>query len=348
MAWVSDHVIEAMGFEKAQGNMALTAKFHGLHVFHTNGIRVDEKTLIVQTYQLDGDSIQIAVGNSVNGICRKMLSDSYVDNEDEWQKEKKCRPPYVVVHLGPTDSHTRNVRYFRHEGKTFHTYDTFYDAKTEIRKLANKLLPSIVTSLSCSLFESGRPLPGLVQVDKTVFGITPSGETVLDMRLDLTATANTASGWNASSIRKALKHVSGILPKVDSKSASFFHLALIEEDALKKFLYFFLSIEIATHSSFGAIDHEQCVTQLSGKPAKSWMKDLSFLREVKKWSNLRDRFLWCALFMWRHVSEEDVETFSRLKKARDDIAHGNIRKPNAADVGAAELLATKLHSFHRF
>ncbi|MFN0045476.1 MAG: hypothetical protein ACKVOS_03305 [Sphingorhabdus sp.] len=348
MVWVSDLVIEAMGFEKARKNMALTAKFHGLHVFHIKGIRVDEGALIVQTYQLDGNAIQVGVGNSVNGICRKMLSDSYADNEDEWQKEKNCKPPYVVIHLGPTESHTQNLRHFRRDGKTVHTYDTFYDAKIEIKKLANKLLPSIVTSLSCSLFENGRPLPGLVQVDKTTFGITPSGETVLDMRLDLTASANTSSGWNASSIRKALKHVSGILPKVDSKSASFFHLALIEKDALKRFLYFFLSIEIATHSSFGAIDHEQCVNQLSGKRAKSWMKDLSFLREVKKWPNLRDRFLWCALFVWRHISEEDVETFARLKKARDDIAHGNIREPNAADFGAAELLATKLHSFHQF
>ena len=348
MTWVSDHVIEAMGYKKAPKNMALTAKFHCLHVFHIQGIRLDEGTLIVQTDTSGANLIQIGIGNSVNAICNKMLGDSYADDENEWQKEKNCQPPYVVVHFGPTKSHTQNLRYFRRDGNTVHTYDAFSAAKFEIKQVADQLLPSIVTSLSCSLFENGRPLPRLLHIDKTSFGMTVTGETVLDMRLELSASATTASGWNASSIRKALKRVPSLVTKIDGKSASFFHLALSEKDSLKRFLYFFLAIEIATHSSFGAADHEQCVSQFSGKRAKSWAKDLSFLRDVKRWPNLRDRFLWCALFVWKHLSEEDVETFARLKKTRDDIAHGNIREPNEGDVGAAELLATKLHSFHQF
>lgn len=346
MAWVSDQVIEAMGYKKAPKNMALTAQFHCLHVFHIQGLRVDEGTLIVRTDQLGGNLIQIGIGNSVNAICRKMLDDCYADDEDQWQKDKKCAPPYVVVHFGPTESHTEKLKFFRRDGNTIHTFDAFSAAKSEIRQKANELLPSIVTSLSCSLFEQGRPLPGLLPVDNTTFGMTVTGETVLDMRFELSASASSASGWNSSSIRKALKRFPSLLNKIDGKSASFFYLALSEKDALKRFLYFFLAIEIVTHSSFGAVDHERCVAKFSGKRAKAWTRDLSFLREVKKWSNLRDRFLWCALFVWTHLSEEDVETFARLKKTRDDIAHGNIREPNAGDIGAAELLATKLHSSH--
>ncbi len=348
MAWASDHVIEAMGFEKAPKNMSLTARFHILNVFHIQGVRVDESALIVQSNKMNDNVSEIGIGNSVNSICKKMLKDKFVDNEEEWQKEKKCRPPYIIVHLGPTKVHTQKLRYFRRDGKTLHTYDTFNLAKNEIRELSNELLPIIVTAISCTLLEKGRPLPRLIPVDTAVFGQTDAGETLLDTRFELSANFSTASGWDASSIRKALRRVPKISAQIDGKSASFFHLALMERDLLKKFLYFFLSIEIITHSSFGTIDHEQCVSQLSANQTKSWTKELSFLREVKKWPNLRDRFLWCASFLWKHLTEEDVETFARLKKVRDDIAHGNIREPNATDVEAAQLVATKLHSFHEF
>lgn len=348
MSWVSDHVIEAMGFEKAPENMSLTARFHSLNVFHIQGVRIDESALIVQSDKMNDIVSEIGIGHSVNSICKKMLKDKFVDNEEEWQKEKKCQPPYIVVRVGPTKVHTQTLRYFRRNGKTLHTYDTFYQAKSEIRELSNDLLPIITTAISCALLEKGRPLPRLIPVDTAVFGLTNTGETLLDTRFELSANFSTASGWDAPSIRKALKRVPKISARIDGKSASFFHLALMEKDLLKKFLYFFLSIEIVTHSSFGTINHEQSISQLSVNQARTWTKELSFLREVKKWPNLRDRFLWCASFLWKHLTEEDVETFARLKKVRDDIAHGNIRKPNAIDVEAAQLLAIKLHSSHKF
>jgi hypothetical protein len=348
MSWASDHVIEAMGFEKAPENMALTARFHSLNVFHIQGVRVDETALIFQSSTLNDNVSEIGIGNSINSICKKMLKDKFVDNEEEWQNQKKCRPPYIVVNLGPTKAHTQKLRYFRRDGKTLHTYDTFNQAKSEIRELSDELLPIITTAISCALLEKGRPFPRLLPIDTAVFGITNVGETLLDTRFELSANLSTASGWDTRSIRKALKRVPKISAKIDSKSASFFHLALTEKDLLKKFLYFFLSIEIVTHSSFGTINHELCVSQLSVNRAKPWTKELSFLREVKKWPNLRDRFLWCASFLWTHLKEEDVETFARLKKVRDDIAHGNIREPKATDVEAAQLLAIRLHSSHQF
>jgi hypothetical protein len=345
---VSDHVIEAMGFERAPKNASLTARFHRFDVFCLRGVRISQQKPIIQSHHLYDSEIAIGIGNSVNAICKSMVDDLFVDDEAEWQKDKKCSPPYVVIHFGPTSAHTSALRFLRRTGKTIHTYDAFSAAKSEVRQLSDRLLPAIITALSCVLFEDGRPMPKFVPVDTAAFGLTASNETVIDTRFELSATANSASGWKPASIRKALGKVPDIVAKIDAKSASFFRLALAEKDALRRFLYFFLSIEIATHACFKGMKHDELVDKLTTKPTKQWAKGLSFLTQVEKWPNLKDRFLWCALFVWTHLSDEDVGTFARLKKSRDDIAHGSNAAPNANDVESAELLATKLHSFHRF
>jgi hypothetical protein len=47
--------------------------------------------------------------------------------------------------------------------------------------------------------------------------------------------------------------------------------------------------------------------------------------------------------VWKHLNVDDIREFQRLKKIRDDIAHGNIAEPAPGSALAAERLATKLH-----
>jgi hypothetical protein len=338
MVSFSDDVIEGMGYSKAPKNMTLSAKFHRLHVFTIQGIRLDEGTLIAQTVTRGANEIQIGIGNSVNAISNNILSDSFTDDEINWQTDRDYLPPYVVVHFGPTQTHTENLRYLRRDGNTVRTYDTFRAAKLEIEQVADEHLPSIVTGLSCALFKNGSPLTRLIHIDKIAFGITDAGQFVDDLRLEVSASAYTASDWDALSIREALEKVPDFVTKIDDKSASFFHLALSEKDDLKRFLYFFLAIEIATNLLFKALIQEQRANKLFGERAKSWVKNL----QVRY---LSDRFLLCSLFVWKHLSDADIETFKKIKNTRNDIAHGNCQRPGAGDVQAAELLATKIHSF---
>ena len=125
--------------------------------------------------------------------------------------------------------------------------------------------------------------------------------------------------------------------------ARFFHLALYDDDPLKKFLYFFLTIEIAIHVTFRKIDHASNLSALVAAPDRIAVSTQTFfVKQHKKWTNLRDRFVWCALCVWTHLGDADIEEFARLKRVRDDIAHGSIETPPYSAVTGAEKFAAKL------
>jgi hypothetical protein len=55
-----------------------------------------------------------------------------------------------------------------------------------------------------------------------------------------------------------------------------------------------------------------------------------------------ERFIWCALTVWTHLTDSDVESFSKVKTVRDQIAHGEIAAPPADAVQLVEHIASKL------
>ena len=65
-------------------------------------------------------------------------------------------------------------------------------------------------------------------------------------------------------------------------------------------------------------------------------------RDIAKWSNLFDRFVWCATCAWPSLVDDDIKLFKKLKDARDDIAHGTSSEPPGGFARQAELLAQKV------
>jgi hypothetical protein len=142
---------------------------------------------------------------------------------------------------------------------------------------------------------------------------------------------------------KTLETAKELASLVDSTVANFFRLALGEEDPLKRFLYFFLSIEVQTHRTFSKIKHLEHLGNLSSPTDRIQLTSVSFFGEtIRSWTNLRDRFLWCAHCVWTGLDQSDVTEFARLKRIRDGIAHGDIATPPGGSVLAVEKLAIKL------
>ncbi len=122
-----------------------------------------------------------------------------------------------------------------------------------------------------------------------------------------------------------------------------FSLGLGEEDEFKKFLYFFLALEIETHAVFGRIDHPTALNELFRGAARTRESTLLLLqRQADQLRNLYDRFVWCAASVWKNLRDEDVAQFKSLKQARDDIAHGTISEPPQGFARQAEQLAHKV------
>ncbi len=79
-------------------------------------------------------------------------------------------------------------------------------------------------------------------------------------------------------------------------------------------------------------------------PPKRAEASAQFLADPPResWKNVLDRFIWCVLSEWHHLSDSDVEVFRRLKGIRDKIAHGSLSMPPAVSVIEIEKLATRL------
>jgi hypothetical protein len=134
-------------------------------------------------------------------------------------------------------------------------------------------------------------------------------------------------------------------PLIDPRVSRFYQLASRDDDDLKRFLYFFLAIEIEVHRVFKATPrskHIENAATLAHRVADSLARLLESRDE--NWNSLADRFIWCVVSTWGHLTDRDVTEFKRLKKLRDSIAHGEVSTVPKAAVIAAENLSRRIHS----
>src|SRR3954451_2586548 len=95
-------------------------------------------------------------------------------------------------------------------------------------------------------------------------------------------------------------------------------------------------------TTVAAINHAQNLANIVVPPTRVIASTRNLFDEQRNsWRTLKDRFVWCAICVWTHLSDTDIEEFKRLKAVRDSIAHGSISVPRNASVAAVERLATK-------
>jgi hypothetical protein len=336
---LSSQVMESIGFRRIDEGELIVAAFHSIHVYEVQGFTVDKETVLVTHGAISGTAYTVAVGSSVNQLSRALVGDDLVADEVAWVKEHWCIPPYVLVHFGPTSQHSCGSGHIKEEESTLVTFDSFASAKAELRSLESRVLPSLVTALTCA-FSSSENHIRFQAVSREVFGITPDGVVLHDIRFELKASAYVSRKLPMDSLQATVDRTTSLAARINPKVSRFFHLALEEDDPLKRFLYFFLSIEIETHAAFSSIDHSAHIARLINSEDRVRAVSTSFFEaQRERWTTLNDRFVWCALCIWTHVSDSDIEEFKRLKKIRDDIAHGSIAEPPAESVSAVERLA---------
>lgn len=339
---LSTAVLESMGYQPLPPHASISARFHYLHVYEIRGFSVDEQSLPSRTGAVAGKQYQLAVGASVNAVCRTLIDDDFADSEPEWQKEHKCTPPYLVVHLGPTDQHTFAGTHAKVDEPTIITYDGFPQARVELHAWGQDVLPALLAGLASSFSLHDQPVK-FVPTDRAFYGVASDGRTVLDTRFLMSASGYGSTRLSADQTAERLASAMSIASHMKQKVARFYHLALHEDDPLKRFLYFFLAIEIETHATFSTIDHPKQIAALVDPPSHAVATTRAFFNNQReRWTNLRDRFVWCVLCEWPQLSDSDVEDFKRLKTIRDEIAHGSLSAPPSDSVLVVEKLAAKL------
>lgn len=337
--------MEAMGFREFGESEALSASFDSITVYEARGIILPVETAEVSVGRVAGADYRLAASCSVNDACTALVADVFVDDEADWKKEKKCQGPFILVQLGPTQEHkcTRGRIKIEESGDVT-TYDCFPNARTELEQLESRVLPPIISGLTCAFNEEARYV-ALRKVERAVFGRKASGSAVHDIRFELRGEAYTSYHLANPQLAEKLDIAKNLTSALNPKASRFLALGLAEEDQVKRFLFFFLALEVETHAAFSRINHTASVNELLNAATADRQSVTKLLQtQVDGLKNLYDRFVWCATCAWSNLTEADIAQFKVLKRARDDIAHGAASEPPIGLVLQAELLAHKVLS----
>lgn len=341
---LSLYALESMGFRRIAEGEHIVASFYSVYVYEVQGFTVDDNPILQFRGQVSGTGYEIALGTSMNKLTQALAlsDDQFTDDEQAWATANKCTPPYILIQIGPSTQLTCASGHIKEEGSKLVTYDCFSSARDELRATEAKVLPSLVSALTCRFSSIDHPVH-FRRVDKVLFGITTTNRILHDTRFEVKASLSVSKRLPTDEVQAGIESTAALAERLNPKVARFFQLALEENDPLKRFLYFFLSIEIETHATFASIDHSiHLAVMLKSQSRIHKTQTRFFEAQREKWTALKDRFVWCALCVWTHLSDSDIKEFASLKKIRDDIAHGSIAVPPAESVAAAQRLATRL------
>lgn len=322
---ITNHGLEMMGFKLLPDGETISGVFGKLYVFMAEGLHLEDTALPPGKGTINGQDYLIGFGTGLNAICRSLVSDDFIEDEDKWIQNKKASGPFAIVYIGPTGTHVNTSPYFMEENGMLTTHDSFKNARLEIKAMEQKVIPPLLAALEAS-FSAGEHPVRFRPLEEAFFGTSPTGKTIHDYIISVNATAYVARKLSQQEFKMTLNIALCLASDLNPRVASFMHLGFQEQDRLKKFLNLFLSIEIETHATFKKIDHSSFLNSLIQAPSPSIKEtvDLLFSTQHKKLTTLKDHFIWCVICKWKHLTDADVTQFERLKKIRDDIAHGNI------------------------
>lgn len=342
---LSSYTLEAMGFREIVDKGDLTASFTSVTVYEVRGITLPEGFAEVRKARINGADYRIALSKGVNLGCQRLIDDDFTESEPEWLKEVKASGPFVLVAVGPTDFIVCEAgRMMRMPDGDITTYDSFPSVRETLKSLEDRVLPPVIAALTLALNEPDRYV-ALRSLARGSAGRTSEGSMLHDIRLDAHIEMTVSRALGEVQAIEVLDAAVERGPKLRRRAAKYFALGTAEDDQLKRFLFFFLSLEVETHAVFGRINHASFLGSLALRDDTCTPRPSTtalITRDVSKWDNLFDRFVWCATCAWPKLIDDDINLFKELKNARDAIAHGRKSEPPSGFARQAELLAHKV------
>lgn len=339
---VSTHVLEAMGFKALGQNETVIGTFTRVEIFEVQGFIFDAPCFQPIEDRIRGIPFKFGFGADLNAVCKILAGDVYTEDEEQWKKDTRSTPPFMLVAFGPTDEHVASGSYFKEDQDDIFTFDSFSKAREELSEQVDEVVPTLLTALSLTFSSDERPVRFVLR-SSDVVGRSADGRTIKDVRLTLSARGYVSRKLDESEIHAAtvlsLKRAQSLDPKI----ARFHYLGSNEDDPLKRFLYFFLFVERLVHSTYSGIDHEAAVSSLlSGHARVGGYGKILLHANRNSWNNLRNRFIWCVMHRWTHLTDADIEQFEKLKVIRDEIAHGTRSVPDGTAVISIEALVQRI------
>ncbi len=335
---------EKMGFTEFPESDSLEILFGIIRVYSLQGVNFKPDSELTHSEVFGfGDNCVVAVSNSINEACQLLTGDNLIeDSEEEWIKQKKATPPFVLIYFKEFQTRILNGGHRKEHDGCIYTYDAFPEGKKDIKKWEKESLPIIFTALTVHFSKLDRPT-SLIPVERSIFGTTNSGSTLFDIKLTGSATLIVSSGKTTEEINESLEKSSALLSKLTYKSSRHIYSALNEPDRLKQFMSYFLFLERHTHSHFKSLSYKKNAHAVFNVPERvSQSSKLFFESRFNDSKNLAQRFHWCAILVWQQLNDQDVKDFLDIKKIRDKLTHGEDIEESELPVEKAKLLTLKL------
>lgn len=329
---LSTALIEAMGYSKHPPDDVLKVKFGILKIYALQGIVFENNDEVMQSNIFVFDTCKVVVSQFINEASKLLLGDALTDNEEEWLLEKKAKPPFVVLYFNDDTEHVLSGGFRQKEGENIITYDAFPNGNMGIANWEKSTLPNIVTALTVHFSTSDRFVK-LVPIDTRIFGETDNNQTLFNLKFTVNGYGYASTSKKIDEINSSLQDSVNLFSNLNEKLSRHIFMALGESDRLKQFLYFFLFIETYTNRQYVLLNTKQ------KKPYKT-LENQNKIKE--EGGELFCKFRCCKISVWKHLNDEDIESFKEMKKIRNDISHGEDIEESKLPVEKIQRLALKL------
>jgi hypothetical protein len=340
---LTNYALNMLGFDKILEENPIEARFHSLNVYKVRGITANsESALRPETLKRTTSVISASIGDSVNEVCRALTGGDFAENEEEWRNEKKTTPPYLMVLTSLPESAICTTGYWKNESDAIVTYGCFTTSREALVQLEKDKTTSFVTALSACLSTPEHPVL-FIPIAREVYGVTPDNRTVRDIWFTGSAELTVSKVFSSDMVASGIEAALTASENIHSKIGYFFDLAIRETDSLKKFLYYFLVIEVHTHQVFKTFDYSTSFSVSNNIPKRIEDEATNLLFTYPEDAkNLTTRFIWCSSLKWKDMTDADINQFKLIKKIRDRIYHGEDVDMRALPLIQAQKLTLKI------
>jgi len=343
MAWLNPKVLIDAGFAKIPDDAELESSFLRLNLYRVKGmILADDDYLGTTSGFIDGVSWKLAVGGSVNKVTQALTDDNWIDDEEAWIEERKIRGPFALLQFGPTKTYQAAGDLYKEENDIVTTYQCFLEARSDLRSMALVIQPMVCAAVCLSLSSDSHKVD-LVLEEELNYGTHGDGRTIRDLDFHFSADVSAVYPKESEQIDLSLTQSSLYCSRLPVKAARQYSLGLAEDDRLKAFLFFFLTIEIFVHSEFQfSADAEELGKAIRAKEYGVEAFGQLMFRKMSDIKSLSDRFVWNVGTKWNGLGDAEIEEFRFLKKIRDGIGHGKVSDVDQDSLNRVRTLASQL------
>lgn len=261
------------------------------------------------------------------------------------EKKVKANPPFCLVKVSDPNIYIREKGYWKKGNKTDQetilTLDLFDQAKTYLNEKEDDIIPRLVSGLVIKLSSIHQPIR-FKPIFREVVGKTKDGVYVHDVRFKMKVTLSTTNDVEADILSSRVSKAVSLFNKIDNKVSTFFQLAQEEADIFRRFLYFFMVVELHTHAMFKK-NYQNNINFLNNKPDRMKLTSKKLTNERQNIPlNLFQKFEYCSKHLWNNITVQDIEDFKTAKTIRNKLVHGVNIQENTIPVNSLEKLCFKI------